>query len=194
MNEQELFILAENTLTKVIDQIKEDQWQLVVSGEISEQGGTLRSIVNYHAYDDAWVPDTLAGKTIEEVGGKYDGDLLGDDPKVSWHAITDKAIAAVKALDNPEKKVYLTYGEFPACDYLWHIATFRMLRAVSIARFIGVDDTLPPELIDGMMKILEPNAEQLRQWGVFTEQAPVSDDASAQDKLLALTGLRMNNS
>jgi hypothetical protein len=42
---------------------------------------TLRTIVSYHAYDDAWVPDALAGKTKDEVGrDKHKGGLLRDDP------------------------------------------------------------------------------------------------------------------
>jgi hypothetical protein len=54
--------------------------------------------MNYHAYDDAWVPATLAGKTIAEVGTHYDGDLLGDTPKRHWDHIVAKAVSAVEAL------------------------------------------------------------------------------------------------
>jgi hypothetical protein len=48
---------------------------------------TLRRIINYHAYDDAWVPEVLAGKTIAEVGMKWDGDLLGDHPRLNFAGI-----------------------------------------------------------------------------------------------------------
>ena len=48
---------------------------------------TLREIIGYHAYDDAWVPDMLAGRTMAEVGADaFKGDLLGDDPKAAFAA------------------------------------------------------------------------------------------------------------
>ena len=56
---------------------------MAVPTGMTRQPATLRETINYHAYDTAWVPDTLAGKTIEEVGSTYDGDLLGDEPKES---------------------------------------------------------------------------------------------------------------
>ncbi|MDE2314210.1 MAG: acyl-CoA dehydrogenase family protein, partial [Elusimicrobia bacterium] len=47
----------------------------------------LREVINYHAYDDAWVPDMLAGSTMEAAGAdKFDGDLLGDDPVGNFEA------------------------------------------------------------------------------------------------------------
>ena len=49
---------------------------------------TLREIINYHAYDDAWVPDMLTGRTMDEAGrDKFDGDLLGDEPKGNFARI-----------------------------------------------------------------------------------------------------------
>src|SRR6266851_4359649 len=42
---------------------------------------TLRGIVNYHAFDDSWVPDMLGGKTMDESGhDNFKGDLLRSDP------------------------------------------------------------------------------------------------------------------
>jgi hypothetical protein len=77
VNEKEVFILADEALKSVVDQIGDDQWDTRVPDDMSarQPGLTLRQIINYHAYDDAWVPDVLAGKTIAEVGAQYDGDL-----------------------------------------------------------------------------------------------------------------------
>lgn len=191
MDVRKLFVLSDHALTKVVDQIIPDDWKKIP--DITTYGDkkqTLREIVNYHAYDDAWVPDVLAGETAAEVGTKYDGDLLGDDTKKNWHEIEDKAVAAVEALSDEDlnKVVHLSYGDFPAKDYLWHIATFRVYRAIEIAQFLGVDDTLPEELVSGMYEILKPNAAALRQMGVFKEEIKVAEDAPLYDKLLALSG------
>ena len=67
MPEQDVFILADQALKAVVDQIRDDQWDQSVPVEMTprQPGSTLRTVVNYHAYDDAWVPDVLAGKTKE---------------------------------------------------------------------------------------------------------------------------------
>jgi uncharacterized protein (TIGR03086 family) len=186
--EQELFILSEEALTKVVDQIRDGQWELDVPKEINADGATLKTIINYHLYDTAWVPDTLAGKTIAEVGDKYDGDLLGNDPKASWHETSEKAIAAVKEFKDLDKTVHLTYGDFPARDYLWHITTFRAFRAVDLARFLNFDDKLPAKLVEGLWEILQPEADGLRQMGVFGPEVKVSEDAPLVSRLLGLSG------
>jgi uncharacterized protein (TIGR03086 family) len=195
MDARKLFVVADQALKDVIDQIKPDQWGMGLAEWFQVRHGQeemkLRDIVSYHAYDEAWVPDTLAGKTVEEVGdshGSYGDDLLGDDPKATYDQLFQKATTAVKALDDLDKKVHLSYGEWPARDYLWHISTFRGLRSFEIAKLIGIDTTMPKELVDGLLEIITPHAEEWRQMGVFGPALEASADASDQVKLLALTG------
>lgn len=189
MNSTELFVLAEEALTKVVDQIKDEQWELVVPRTMTrdDKKYTVRELINYHAYDDAWVPETLAGKTIEEVGKKYDGDLLGDDPKKSWHAIVEKSVAAVKNVDL-KKKVHLTYGEYPAEEYLYHVTLFRTFRTVDFGRFLQLEYKLPDELIQGAWGYVKPNAEYLRSIGLFAPEIAVPEDAPLFERLMGLTG------
>ncbi len=149
---------------------------------------TLRTIVNCHAYDDAWVPDMLAGKTMDAVGrDKHKGDLLRDEPKRAFAAI-DRACAAARDLDDLDRTVHTSFGDFPAREYLMQITSFRGMRAHDIARVIGVDPTLPDDLVQGMWDELSPVADQWRQYGVFRPRVAVPDDAPLQDRLLGLTG------
>lgn len=116
MDEKTLFMVADRALSGVVAQIKDDQWDMILpksfrSWSAPDKDLTLREVINYHAFDEAWVPDVLAGKTAEEVGDKYTGDLLGADPQASYMAITKKAQAAVEALTDLDRKVHLSYGE-----------------------------------------------------------------------------------
>ncbi|MBF6590280.1 MAG: TIGR03086 family protein [Ktedonobacterales bacterium] len=189
MSEPDVFIMAEQAFTKMVDQIRADQWDLLLpSSAASQPGTTLRQQIQHHAYDDSWVPDTLSGKTIAEVGDTYAGDLLGTDPKASWHTITERTQAAVRAFHDLDRIVHLSYGDFPARDYLKHISGFRGLQAWDLARFIGADDRLPDDLVQGLWDELAPEAEMWRQWGVFGARVDVPDDAPLQDRLLGLTG------
>lgn len=188
MTIQETFNLSEQALERVIDQIKDDQWELVVPEGFARKQESLRTIVNYHAYDDAWVPDVLNGKTIEEVGDTFDGDLLGDNPTASYHAITVKAQDAVSELTDLKKTVHLSYGDFSAEDYLLHILSFRFFRAYDIAAFIGVDPQLSDELVAATWEHLGPLMDGFRKMGVFKEAVPVPEDSDQLTKLIAFSG------
>lgn len=194
MNEQDVFILADRTLQGVVDQITDDQWSMAMPSDFqtaADEPVTLRQVVGHHAYDDAWVPDMLAGRTMAEVGeDAYRGDLLGEDPRAAFDALVDRACAAAAMLDDPQRPVHCSYGTFPAAEFLTHVTSFRGLRAHDIAAAIGASTTLPPDLVSGLWDQIEPHVEQWRAMGVFGPAVEVADDASAQDKLLAMTGRR----
>jgi uncharacterized protein (TIGR03086 family) len=192
MTEQEIFVLAEEAIQKVVNQIKDEQWGMIMPAEFSrvlKREVTLHEIINYQAYDDAWVPDMLAGKTMDEVGKEaFKGDLLGEDPKASFMKYSNEAISAVKDFTDLERTVHLSYGDYPAKEYFWHINYFRGLRAYDLAKAIGVDTTLPADLVQGLWDEISPNAEVWRKIGVLAPEVVVPADADAQTKLLGLLG------
>ena len=148
MDERDVFVLADQALNRVIQQVRNDQWDMDVPPDFQRMPTphtpTLREILNYHAYDEAWVPDMLAGRTMDEVGApKIDDDLLGDDPKASYAALMEKACAAARELRDLDHVVHCSFGDYPAREYLWQVGSFRGLRANDIARVIGIDPPCP---------------------------------------------------
>lgn len=194
MNVQEVFILADQTLKRVVDQIRDDQWSTIVPPDPMSGGNgelTLRETVNYIAYDVAWVPDMLAGKSMDEAGStRFDGDLLGDDPKGNFGRFIEAACAAAGALDDPDRTVHCSYGDIPAREYFRDISGFHGLRAHDIARVIGVDSNLPRDLVQGLWDEISPHAEEWRAIGVFGPAVEVPADGDLQDRLLGITGRR----
>lgn len=194
MQETDVFVMADRALLAVVGQIRDAQWDMVMPPEYATSaapGGdiTLREVITRHAYDDAWVPDMLAGRTMAEVGvHQWEGDLLGEDPKAAFASFVDTACAAAQALDDLQRTVHCSFGDYTAQEYLWQINGFRGLRAHDIATVIGADAMLPAELVQGLWEELEPVADEWRTYGVFPARVDVPDHASAQDKLLALTG------
>jgi uncharacterized protein (TIGR03086 family) len=194
MSEPEVFVLADRALNHVVEQIADDQWDMHMPASFARSGDpenipSLRAIIGYHAYDDAWVPDMLTGRTIDEIGKtKFEGDLLGADPKAAFAAIVDKACAAATQLDDLDRTVHCSFGDFSAREYFWQTNMFRGLRAWDIAKVIGVDPTLPEGLVQGLWDELSPVADQYRQYGVFPAAVPVPDDAPLMQRLLGLTG------
>jgi uncharacterized protein (TIGR03086 family) len=189
VSEPDVFIFSEQALADVVDQIRPDQWEERKPSWFQTGGqgdASLREIVNYHAFDSAWVPDVLAGKTAAEVGDVHEHVKTAAD--TDYRTYSDKAIAAVRALDDLDREVHLSYGDFPAREYLRHITSFRGFRSFDIARWIGASTQMPPELVEGMWEELAPDMEEWRQMGVYGPAVAVPEDAPLQDRLLGLSG------
>jgi hypothetical protein len=193
LSEPDVFLLAEQVLLRVVQQISDDQWSMVMPANfttrVRPEPPTLRELINYHAYDDAWVPDMLAGRTMTQAGpDKFDGDLLGHDPKGSFVAIVGTACAAADAVTNLDQVVHLSFGDYSVREYFWQINLFRGLRAHDIAKVIGVHAELPEDLVQGIWDEVSPQAEEWRAIGVFPTAVEVAASAPLLDRLLGLTG------
>jgi uncharacterized protein (TIGR03086 family) len=193
LDERTVFVRADRALGRVVAQVRDDQWDVPMPPDFarrrSDQVPTLREIVGYHAYDDAWVPDMVAGRTMDEVGrDRYGPDLLGDDPRRAFATLVDRACDAVAALDDLDRTVHCSFGDFTAREYLWQVTMFRGLRAHDLALVVGLEPDLEPELVDGLWTEIEPHAEEWRAIGVLPPRVTVRDDAAPLDRLLGLTG------
>lgn len=193
MNPAEAFVLADQALNSVVQQISDDQWDMTMPAAFNRpdtgEPVTLRQIINYHAYDEAWIPDMFAGKAMSEVSPAALGDdLLGDDPRASFEALVAEGVRAAQELTDLDTVLHWSYGDFPAREGIWHVISFRGLRAVDIARVIGVDDQLDPALVQAMWDEFEPQAETWRAMGVFGPKVEVAPTAPLQQRLLGLTG------
>ena len=193
MAEPDVFQLADRALARVVAQITHEQWDMILPGSFATRSRpeppSLRTLVNYHAYDDAWVPDMLAGLTMEAAGSeKFDGDLLGDDPVASFEAIVEKACAAAAAVTDLDAVAHLSFGDYSVREYFWQINQFRALRAHDIAREIGVAAGLEDELVQGVWDEVSPHAEEWRAIGVYPAAVAVPEDAPLLQRLLGLTG------
>jgi hypothetical protein len=192
LSEPEVFVLADRALESVVLQITEDQWSMEMPAAFQTRQPTppsLWDIINYHAYDDAWVPDMLAGRTMAEVGAdKHQGDVLGDNAKAVFSGIVDRAVAAAQAVEDLTAPVHTSFGDFSVQQDLWQANFFRGLRAYDIALVLGVPADLPEALVEGLWHELSAVADEWREIGVFPPQIDVPADAPLMDRLLGLTG------
>jgi hypothetical protein len=107
MTVKELYMQANEAEQKVVAHIADDQWGLVLPKEITHEPMTLQEVVRYHVWDDAWIPDILAGKTKEEVGDKHEHLLKLPTKELRTHFATynQRAIAAVRDLNDLDRTV-----------------------------------------------------------------------------------------
>lgn len=189
MKQRDLFLMADAALRDVIDRITPEQLELPVPAEWTRTPEpTLLDVVADHVYDEAWVPDVLAGRTIDEVGDSFGGDLLGGDPLASYDRVNDAATVAANRVLDPDDVVHLSYGDFPVAVYFEHVATYRAFQAWSIAKHLGIDYSLPPALVDALWETVVPQAEAWRAMGVFGPEVPVPAGADRETQLLCVVG------
>jgi hypothetical protein len=189
MKQRELFLQADAALRTVIDRIDPAQLTLPAPAEWSRAPDpTVRDILAAHARDEAWVPDVLLGRTIEDAGGTYDGDLLGDDPIGAYDRLNDLATGAVKEDLNPDRVVHLSYGDFTIREYLEHISIYRAFQAWSIARQLGWDYSLPAPLVENLWELIGPQIDGFRAMGVFPPEIEPPAGADRETELLCKVG------
>jgi uncharacterized protein (TIGR03086 family) len=189
MTPKGLFLLADAALRTVIDTITPAQLALPAPATWTRVANpTVRDLVAAHAKDEAWVPDVLAGRTMDEVGTSWDGDLLGADPIAAYDRLNDLATAAVTASNDPDAIAHLSYGDFPVSVFFEHTTYYRAFQAWSIAKLTGLDYSLPGELVDGLWELVMPQLDDLRAIHVFGPEVQVPEGADKQTRLLGKSG------
>jgi uncharacterized protein (TIGR03086 family) len=153
-------------------------------------GWTVRDLVHHLVYEERWAPSILSGATIAEVGDRFEGDLLGDDPVSAFDEAAAEALAAVEEDGALERTVHLSFGDFPAREYLMQLASDHLVHAVDLARALGVDETLEPEVTEAVLEWFIPQEEFYRQFPVIGPRVDWPEGAGAQAELLGRMGRR----
>ena len=164
--------------------VADDQWELPTPCA----DWNVRQLVNHLVYENRWTVPLMNGGTIAEVGDRYEGDLLGDDPKGAWADASAAAVRSVRADGALERTVHLSAGPTPATEYVNQLFADHLIHAWDLARAVGADERLDPELVEacaGWFVAMEP---RYRAVGAIGDRPEVRPDADAQTRLLAAFG------
>jgi uncharacterized protein (TIGR03086 family) len=148
----------------------------------------VRTLVNHVVGELLWVPSLLAGRTVGEVGDRFDGDVLGDDPLATCRGAATDAVVAAGEPGAQERTTHLSFGDLPGAEYLGQVTTDVIIHTWDLARAIGADDDLGDELVAFARDVLTPQIEMWRGAGVLGPAVEPPGEASDQARFLALTG------
>ena len=127
----------------------------------------------------------------EEIGRLMGADNLGDDYKGAFRAASNKALDVFNQPGVLDKTVTLPFGQMPASTALDIAVVDVATHTADIARATGqeMDDQemLEAALAKGKTMI----TAEWRRPGIFGDEQPAPDDASATDKLLAFAGRKV---
>jgi uncharacterized protein (TIGR03086 family) len=186
VNTTELYRRAVEEFGRRVEAVGDDQW--ANSTPCTEW--SVRDLVNHVISEDKWVVPLLAGQTIQDVGDRFDGDLLGEDPQRSWKETRSEAMDATSDDAVVERTVELSRGPTSAEIYLQEVAADNVIHAWDLAKGTTGDASIDPELVEFAYEFYKPQAELWRQFGAFGSEVQVPMDADRQTKLLGMVGRR----
>lgn len=186
MNVPDLHQRASREFGARVRLIGDDQW----SRPTPCADWDARALVRHLVDENLWTPPLMDGSTVEEVGDRFAGDVLGDDPKGAYDAAAGRAIAALHAEGAMERTVHLSFGDFPGHEYAMQLFADHLVHAWDLAHALGVDERLDPELVAACTEWFASMEEAYRGAGVVGPRPPVPEGADEQTRLLAMFGRR----
>ena len=179
-----LFKRSTDRFGELVDSVGDDAWD----NDTPCDDWNVRELVNHVVGEQLWAPHLVAGETIADVGDRYDGDVLGSDPKATWRSSIGPSVQAFEGADL-DGTVHLSYGDEQTREYLVQMLTDAAVHGWDLAKGIdAADATIDGETAELLLDHWTEREAMVRGSGVFGDQVKVSDDASAQDKLLGLLG------
>jgi uncharacterized protein (TIGR03086 family) len=166
--------------------IRDDQW----GDPTPDEDWDVRTLVNHIVSGNWWAGELAAGATIESVGDRLDGDVLGADATAAFDASAEVAAAVFREPGAMERPCAVSYGPVPGEVYCGHRLIDVLVHGWDVAKGTGQDPTLPPHLVLACLEVVEPQAEMLAGSGAFHTDVPVDPDADPQTRLLAFLGRR----
>ncbi|MPZ62476.1 MAG: TIGR03086 family protein [Propionibacteriales bacterium] len=148
---------------------------------------SVRDLVNHLAGEHFWAPHLLRGETLEQVGDRYDGDLLGDDPVAAWESAAAISRAAWSRAPSAGTPVHVSFGQIPLEEYAGQMYVDLVVHGWDLARGAGLDATIDSAIAQRLLTMVEPNAAAFAASGVFGPPVAV-DSANPADRLLGMLG------
>jgi len=169
---------------RVVARIPADRWQVPTPCPEWD----VRGLVSHLVSGNLWAAELGTGRTIEQVGDRLDGDVLGADPAAAYAASARAASDVFHrpgALDAP---CAVSYGPVPGSVYAGHRLIDVLIHGWDLATATGQDAAIDDDLVEACRQVAEPQIDMLRASGAFAEGRPAPPGASAQARLLAMLG------
>ena len=183
MNVVELHHKAVDVFDSRVAAVSEELWDQ----ETELPGWDVRTLVNHLVNENKWTPPLLSGSRIEDVGDRFDGDLLGADPQASWKESAAEAKAAVTE-EASQRTVHLSFGDTPGRDYVMQLFADHLIHSWDLARAVGGDERLDPELVWACAQWFQSVEDDYRKAGAIGDAPSIPPDADEQTALLARFG------
>lgn len=147
---------------------------------------TVRAVLNHLTSEHRWAPHLLRGESLEQVGARYRGDLLGQDPAGAWRRAVAGSMLAFGSAE-PATPVHVSFGQISTREYASQMLVDLTVHAWDLARGAGVPYVEVPEAVEAAVAYERPRVRSHAAAGVFGPPVPTTSE-SRVDRLVALLG------
>lgn len=151
----------------------------------------VRALVNHLVYEQLWATPMMDGATVEDVGDRFDGDLLGSDPISAWKIAAAESAAAVSAPGAQERTINTSMGPSPATQYLGEMTCDLIVHRWDLGQAIDREERFTDDevaQVGALVAAISPMQSQLEAAGIFGPPVEVPRNADAQTRVLAALG------
>jgi uncharacterized protein (TIGR03086 family) len=148
----------------------------------------VRALLNHVVAGNLWAAELGSGKTIDAVGDRLDGDVLGEDHAAAYDASAEVAADTFEAPGALEAPCAVSYGPVPGSVYAGHRFLDVLVHGWDLAVATGQDARLDAGLVSACLEVVEPQLSMLQASGAFGPAVPTAPDADPQTRLLAMLG------
>jgi uncharacterized protein (TIGR03086 family) len=192
----ELYERAREGFSRRLHALTEDQWNLPTPCT----KWNVKELVHHVVYVQRWVPPLMAGETVAEVGDRFEGELLGDDPVATWEASIRETIDAITPEARSRQIQLLAYGTVTGLDLAYDMSMDLHVHTWDLSRAVGADEELDSDatkIIHDWLESVDVDRDlgfslpRLRLKGFFAPRVmDVPADADTQTRMLAIVGRR----
>jgi uncharacterized protein (TIGR03086 family) len=165
-----------------VNAVRKDQWE----DPTPCAEWTVRDLVNHVTCESLWTVPLMEGATMEDVGDRFEGDMLGDDPIGSSLAAARAAIETVSTQLPKGGTVHLSFGETAKPEYAMQLAADHLVHGWDLAAATGGDTRMDPDLVLAIAAWFDDREEMYRAGGAISAGHPLTGDV--QHDLLARFG------
>ena len=149
---------------------------------------SVQSLINHALAVQAMANAVVSkGKPDMAAMGKLDHALPSEGAEAAFKSITDTTLAALKKA-NLEDTLKTPFGEMPGGNFIMIPITDMIIHRWDLAKATGQNATLDNALAEIGLQALTPALSGGRDSAFFGAEVTVSAGASAQDRLLGLSG------
>lgn len=168
----------------VVRQIPSDAWDSPTPCD----GWSILDVTGHVIAVQRYVEATTEGTAVTMNPFEDPGRHVGDDPPATWAATRD---ALLETFDHPgvlQREVESFWGPMTVDDMLAAAVGDITIHSWDVASALGLELGIPDELVDHTLTSMGPALDGMRSSGVIGAEIEVGPEASAQDRLLGLTG------
>jgi len=176
MDASELHERAVGVWRSTVAAVRDDQWEDPTPCTDWE----VRALVNHVVGEDLWTGPLVEGQTIEQVGDRFDGDVLGPDPKAKAEAAAMEAVDTMSAKLPEQGLVHLSFGDFPIEEYCNQLIADHLVHSWDLAAATGQDRTMDAELVAAVAPWYDNIEQIMRDAGAVGPKVDGTGDAQSE--------------